>query len=86
MKIVIAVMSLVIIGLSGSLFYVTRPVTDVVKSVSYYRENRQELKEQIDKCKDNPGLLAQTPNCQNAFQANQKNMFDPNNSSMPQIR
>lgn len=86
MKIIIAAMSLVIIGLSGALFYVTRPVTDVVKSVTYYKENLQELEGQLAKCKDNPGLLAQTPNCMNAFQAQYKNAFDPKNTKMPQIR
>lgn len=86
MKIIIAVMSLIIIGLSGTLFYVTRPVNDVVKSVTYYRENLQELQDQLAKCKDNPGLLAQAPNCMNAFQAQHKNAFDPKNTTMPQIR
>jgi len=86
MKITIVFISLFLFCMSATIIYVAHFSTKDVKSVSYYRENRKELNEQIEKCKNDPGSLARTPNCQNAFQANQKNMFDPNNTSMPKIR
>lgn len=86
MKKVIAVISLVIMSLSGVFFYISRPVTDVVKPVSHYRQHQQELQNQIDNCGNNPGLLNQTQNCQKALHARQKNSIGANKSSMPQIK
>ena len=40
-----------------------------VKTVQWYKEHPEEMKQYIDKCKDNPGELAATPNCINAKKA-----------------
>lgn len=44
-----------------------------VKTVEYYEQNESSLKLKIKECKNNPGELRETPNCQNAFQAMKNN-------------
>lgn len=42
---------------------------EVVRTVSWYKENKEELKIMLAKCDENPGELMETPNCINAAQA-----------------
>ena len=57
-----------------------RPVHDV----AYFLDHPDERKAQIAECQNNPGELADTPNCKNAMAAQQKAMF--RGSGMPRIR
>lgn len=43
-----------------------------VKTVDYYMTNKDEMKEVLKKCNNNPGELALTPNCINAGKADNK--------------
>lgn len=45
-----------------------KPV-DVVQSVEWYTEHKTERAEVLAKCQNNPGELANTPNCVNASRA-----------------
>lgn len=42
---------------------------EVVRTVAWYKENKEELKIMLAKCDENPGGLMETPNCINAAQA-----------------
>lgn len=46
--------------------------TEPTRSVEWFVEHRQELKDAIAKCDSNPGELAATPNCINAKRAQGK--------------
>ena len=43
--------------------------TEPTRSVEWFVEHRQELKDAVAKCDSNPGELAATPNCINAKRA-----------------
>lgn len=43
--------------------------TEPTRSVEWFVEHREELKDAIAKCESNPGELAATPNCINAKRA-----------------
>jgi hypothetical protein len=45
-----------------------KPV-EVVQTVDWYKANKPERLTMLDKCKNNPGELASTPNCVNASKA-----------------
>lgn len=42
---------------------------EVVQTVDWYKEHAAERRVMLDKCKNNPGELAATPNCVNASRA-----------------
>lgn len=42
---------------------------DTVQTVDWYKEHTTERVEMIKRCKNNPGVLAMTPNCINADRA-----------------
>jgi len=42
---------------------------EVVQTVDWYKEHATERRAMLDKCKNNPGELAATPNCVNASRA-----------------
>lgn len=46
-----------------------------VRDVQYYLDHPEERKEQIGKCRNNPGELESTPNCKNALTAEAKSSF-----------
>lgn len=46
--------------------------SEEVKTVSWYEEHNEERLAVLDKCKNNPGELAETPNCLNASVAKRK--------------
>jgi hypothetical protein len=46
-----------------------------VHDVQYYLDHPEERKEQIGKCRNNPGELESTPNCKNALTAEAKGSF-----------
>lgn len=46
--------------------------TEPTRSVEWFIEHRQELKDAIAECNSNPGELAATPNCINAKRAQGK--------------
>ena len=46
-----------------------------VRDVQYYLDHPEERKEWIEKCRNNPGELENTPNCKNALTAEAKNSF-----------
>lgn len=46
-----------------------------VNDVQYYLDHLEELKEQVAKCRNNPGELENTPNCKNAFTAEARSSF-----------
>ena len=47
--------------------------TEEVKTVDYYEQNKKALELKMKECKNNPGELKETPNCQNAIQAMKNN-------------
>ncbi|HID7198040.1 TPA: EexN family lipoprotein [Klebsiella pneumoniae] len=55
-----------------------------VQDVPYYLNHPDEREAQIDRCKNNPGELADTPNCKNAIAARAKAMTE--STEMPSIR
>jgi len=52
---------------SGILLSCTK--NEPVQTVQWYKEHKAERLEVLNKCKDNPGELATTPNCMNARRA-----------------
>ena len=46
-----------------------------VHDVQYYLDHPEERKEQIGKCRNNPGELENTPNCKNALTAEARKSF-----------
>lgn len=55
-----------------------------VRDVAYYLSHPDEREAQLNKCKNNPGELADTPNCKNAKAARLKAMTT--STEMPKIR
>jgi len=47
----------------------------LVHDVQYYLDHPEERKQVIAECDNNPGELASTPNCENAFKADEKAMW-----------
>ena len=43
--------------------------TEETKTVEWYQANKEALAAKLEECKNNPGDLADTPNCKNASQA-----------------
>lgn len=60
--------------------------SEPTRDVQYYLDHSEEMKAKIEQCKNNPGELMKTPNCQNAIQAENRRVFDSNNSEMPHIK
>lgn len=46
-----------------------------IHDVQYYLDHPEERKTQIEKCRNNPGELGNTPNCQNALTAEARSSF-----------
>ena len=49
------------------------------QTVEYYVQNDDARKAKIKECKDNPGELKNTPNCQNASKAHAKQLMQIKN-------
>ena len=43
--------------------------SETTKTVDYYKEHDADRKAKLTECENNPGELANTPNCQNAHKA-----------------
>ena len=56
--------SAIVIGLSAC-----SPDADAARTVSWFEQHSDERKAVLAKCQDDPGHLAQTPNCMNASEA-----------------
>ena len=46
-----------------------RPTSPPIKTVSWFIDHRGDLQTILKECRDNPGLLAKTPDCVNANEA-----------------
>ncbi len=57
-----------------------------VFDVKYYENCVDDRKAMVKRCKNNPGELAETPNCQNAEIADLRASFDPKNNNIPKIK
>lgn len=54
-------------------------------TVDYYVNNKADRQERLAECRKNPGDMKKTPNCINAAEAENRVMFNPNNTGMPSI-
>lgn len=52
---------------------------DPVQTVDWYKTHDAERKAINEKCKNNPGELSKTPNCQNAGEAQDRLMWSSRN-------
>jgi len=66
---------------SGILVSCTK--NEPVQTVQWYKEHAKERLEVINKCKDNPGELATTPNCVNANTAKQELIWSSRKGIVP---
>jgi hypothetical protein len=58
--------------------------SEPTQTVDWYKTHGAERKDVLEKCKNNPGELAMTPNCVNASKAdNQVSMGNPNKAIKP---
>jgi hypothetical protein len=58
--------------------------SEKVYDVEYYLQHVEERKAKIEQCKNNPGEMANNPNCKNAAAALNRAMF--HGTEMPRIR
>jgi len=62
----------VVLSLIASGIMVSCAKNEPVQTVQWYKDHEKERLEVIEKCKNNPGELATTPNCVNANTAKQE--------------
>lgn len=64
---------IMLLFVSGTLLILTgckeERLTEVVQTVDWYKANKIERADMMEKCRANPGELALTPNCVNASRA-----------------
>ncbi|WP_285295587.1 EexN family lipoprotein [Aureimonas altamirensis] len=48
--------------------------TPIVRDVQYFLDTPDEREAVVDECDNNPGELAETPNCENAYEADRRAM------------
>lgn len=60
----------------------SEPSRETVVTVSEFLADESLRADQIEKCRDNPGELATTPNCRNAEEAEGKARFDRMNKAL----
>lgn len=60
------------------------PAKPTVQTVDYYLANKADRQKAITDCDNNPGELAETPNCINAWEADRKALTQGINDALEQ--
>ena len=74
MKNKIIFLFLILLALTGCFEETPKEKKEEVHTVAWFLEHKDVMNKTLEKCNNNPGELLKTPNCQNAYMADDKRL------------